>query len=132
MYAGAGTTPPAAWVCNDDYWDAGDGCDCNCGALDPDCGGAGQQLHGCTGLDQPTCDTQGLCTGGGACHAVPGSAYLTHYMVIGTAPTTFGGTVRTGRYEATAEFGMAGAWQMALEWDGPAGRGSVTFEGAVQ
>jgi hypothetical protein len=37
-----------------------------------------------------------------------------------------------GRYEATAEFGMAGAWQMALEWDGPAGRGSVTFQGAVQ
>jgi hypothetical protein len=37
-----------------------------------------------------------------------------------------------GRYEVTAEFGMAGAWQMALEWDGPAGRGSVSFEGAVQ
>jgi hypothetical protein len=37
-----------------------------------------------------------------------------------------------GRYEATAEFGMPGAWQMALEWDGPAGRGSVNFEGAVQ
>jgi Cu(I)/Ag(I) efflux system membrane protein CusA/SilA len=37
-----------------------------------------------------------------------------------------------GRYEATAEFGMAGAWQMALEWDGPAGRGSVSFAGAVQ
>ena len=38
----------------------------------------------------------------------------------------------TGRYAATAEFGMAGAWQLALEWDGPAGRGSVTFEGNVQ
>ncbi len=37
-----------------------------------------------------------------------------------------------GRYRATAEFGMAGAWQMALEWDGPAGRGSVNFEGTVQ
>ena len=37
-----------------------------------------------------------------------------------------------GRYEATAEFGMAGAWQMALEWDGPAGSGSVNFAGAVQ
>jgi Cu(I)/Ag(I) efflux system membrane protein CusA/SilA len=41
-------------------------------------------------------------------------------------------TVVAGRYEATADFGMAGAWQMALEWDGPAGRGSVKFEGAVQ
>jgi Cu(I)/Ag(I) efflux system membrane protein CusA/SilA len=37
-----------------------------------------------------------------------------------------------GRYVATAEFGMAGAWQMALDWDGPAGKGSVNFEGGVQ
>jgi Cu(I)/Ag(I) efflux system membrane protein CusA/SilA len=37
-----------------------------------------------------------------------------------------------GRYQATAEFGMAGAWHMAIEWDGPAGKGSVNFEGAVQ
>ena len=37
-----------------------------------------------------------------------------------------------GRYQATAEFGMAGAWQMAVEWDGPAGHGSVTFQGPVQ
>jgi Cu(I)/Ag(I) efflux system membrane protein CusA/SilA len=38
----------------------------------------------------------------------------------------------TGLYDATAEFGMAGAWHMAIEWDGPAGRGSANFEGAVQ
>jgi copper/silver efflux system protein len=37
-----------------------------------------------------------------------------------------------GRYAATAEFGMAGAWPMRVEWDGPAGRGSVSFEGMVQ
>jgi copper/silver efflux system protein len=37
-----------------------------------------------------------------------------------------------GRYLATAEFGMAGAWQMAIEWDGPAGQGSVNFQGSVQ
>jgi Cu(I)/Ag(I) efflux system membrane protein CusA/SilA len=37
-----------------------------------------------------------------------------------------------GRYETTAEFGMAGTWQMSVEWDGPAGRGSVNFEGTVQ
>ncbi|HJZ74012.1 MAG TPA: CusA/CzcA family heavy metal efflux RND transporter [Vicinamibacterales bacterium] len=41
-------------------------------------------------------------------------------------------TSTIGRYEATAEFGMAGAWHMAIEWDGPAGNGSVSFEGAVQ
>jgi Cu(I)/Ag(I) efflux system membrane protein CusA/SilA len=37
-----------------------------------------------------------------------------------------------GRYLATAEFGMSGAWQMALEWDGPAGQGSINFQGSVQ
>ena len=37
-----------------------------------------------------------------------------------------------GRYSVTGEFGMAGAWQMATEWDGPAGTGSVNFEGGVQ
>jgi Cu(I)/Ag(I) efflux system membrane protein CusA/SilA len=38
----------------------------------------------------------------------------------------------TGRYAATAEFGMAGAWQMRVEWDGPAGSGTANFEGTVQ
>jgi len=37
-----------------------------------------------------------------------------------------------GRYAATAEFGMAGAWHMSIEWDGPAGKGSVNFDGGVQ
>jgi Cu(I)/Ag(I) efflux system membrane protein CusA/SilA len=37
-----------------------------------------------------------------------------------------------GRYQATAEFGMAGAWPMTIEWDGPAGQGSVNFQGSVQ
>jgi Cu(I)/Ag(I) efflux system membrane protein CusA/SilA len=37
-----------------------------------------------------------------------------------------------GRYAATADFGMAGAWQMAIEWNGPAGQGSVSFQGSVQ
>jgi copper/silver efflux system protein len=41
-------------------------------------------------------------------------------------------TTEPGRYQASAEFGMAGAWQMAIEWDGAAGRGSVNFEGTVQ
>ena len=37
-----------------------------------------------------------------------------------------------GRYRATADFGMAGGWQMKVEWNGPAGKGSVSFEGTVQ
>ena len=37
-----------------------------------------------------------------------------------------------GRYSMTAEFGMAGGWRFTIEWNGPAGQGSVSFEGAVQ
>jgi Cu(I)/Ag(I) efflux system membrane protein CusA/SilA len=37
-----------------------------------------------------------------------------------------------GRFTATAEFGMAGAWSIGVEWTGPAGRGSASFEGSVQ
>jgi Cu(I)/Ag(I) efflux system membrane protein CusA/SilA len=37
-----------------------------------------------------------------------------------------------GRYQATAEFGMAGAWQIAIEWSGAAGKGSANFQGMVQ
>lgn len=37
-----------------------------------------------------------------------------------------------GRYLATGEFGMAGGWQMKVEWNGPAGQGSTSFEGTVQ
>jgi hypothetical protein len=36
-----------------------------------------------------------------------------------------------GRYAATGEFSMAGRWRISVEWDGPAGKGSVTFSGSV-
>lgn len=37
-----------------------------------------------------------------------------------------------GRFTVTAEFGMAATWPINIEWDGPAGRGAVTFQGSVQ
>jgi hypothetical protein len=37
-----------------------------------------------------------------------------------------------GRYRATGDFGMAGGWQMKVEWNGPAGQGSASFDGTVQ
>jgi Cu(I)/Ag(I) efflux system membrane protein CusA/SilA len=37
-----------------------------------------------------------------------------------------------GRFTATAEFGMAGSWPITVDWDGPAGRGSASFQGSVQ
>src|SRR5258706_8602754 len=39
---------------------------------------------------------------------------------------------RPGRYDAVAEFGMAGLWKWTIEWSGPSGSGSVAFEGSVQ
>jgi Cu(I)/Ag(I) efflux system membrane protein CusA/SilA len=41
-------------------------------------------------------------------------------------------TAAAGRYEGTAEFGMAGAWDVTVQWDGPAGRRSVAFQGDVR
>lgn len=32
-----------------------------------------------------------------------------------------------GRYSATTDLSMSGGWNLKLEWDGPAGRGSVTM-----
>ena len=37
-----------------------------------------------------------------------------------------------GRYRATGDFGMAGGWQMKVDWNGPIGQGSVSFDGTVQ
>ena len=37
-----------------------------------------------------------------------------------------------GRYRANGDFGMAGGWQMRVEWSGPAGRGAAVFDGNVQ
>jgi Cu(I)/Ag(I) efflux system membrane protein CusA/SilA len=37
-----------------------------------------------------------------------------------------------GLYRATGQFGMAGAWNMTIEWDGPEGQGSAAFDGSVQ
>ena len=36
-----------------------------------------------------------------------------------------------GRYLATSELSMAGEWRLSLEWNGPAGQGSVTFSPMV-
>ena len=37
-----------------------------------------------------------------------------------------------GRYRAEGEFSMAGTWRIGIEFQGPLGRGAVTFSGAVQ
>ena len=52
---GTPVTPPPEWTCDAQRYDAGDGCDCGCGAPDPDCDGGGSIEPG-TGVDDPTCD----------------------------------------------------------------------------
>ena len=37
-----------------------------------------------------------------------------------------------GTYQGTGEFGMSGAWRFSLEWNGPAGTGSLSFNGDVR
>jgi YtkA-like protein len=37
-----------------------------------------------------------------------------------------------GRYQATGDLSMAGTWRLTIDWEGPAGRGSVTFPASVQ
>jgi Cu(I)/Ag(I) efflux system membrane protein CusA/SilA len=41
-------------------------------------------------------------------------------------------TATAGRYDASADFGMAGTWPITIEWKGPAGAGAVSLEGVVQ
>jgi hypothetical protein len=59
-----------------------------------------------------------------AAMAMPGMAMTGTVSVIPAA--------QPGVYEASGDFGMSGSWQMTLEWNGPAGRGSAAFDGRVQ
>jgi hypothetical protein len=53
-------TVPAAWACSASFYATGDGCDCGCGAVDPDCASA--DVASCD-----YCDNVGSCNGGGGC-----------------------------------------------------------------
>jgi hypothetical protein len=37
-----------------------------------------------------------------------------------------------GRYKAQTDLGMSGGWQLKLEWNGPAGRGTATFAATAE
>ena len=59
-------------------------------------------------------------------------AAMTMPGMVMTSPITIAPAGQPGVYDATGEFSMAGSWQMTLEWNGPAGRGSAAFDGDVQ
>jgi hypothetical protein len=46
---------PSSWTCPSDYYGTLDGCDCDCGAWDPDCNTAGQKLYGCSSAPNMIC-----------------------------------------------------------------------------
>eukprot|EP00976_Prorocentrum_cordatum_P106120 1194387-Prorocentrum_minimum.AAC.1 len=51
---------PSDWQCDPILYGTDDGCDCECGAYDPDCSklqfaSAGGRLHGCNGMCESTC-----------------------------------------------------------------------------
>jgi hypothetical protein len=62
---------PANWTCDPVYYDAGDGCDCGCGAIDPDCA-TFQETYFCGGTGY-RCLASGECTHG------PWSCPLSNY-----------------------------------------------------
>jgi len=58
------TGVPDDWTCNPGWYGVGDDCDCDCGAVDPDCQD--------TSLDVYNCEEGEVCSSNGACIA-PGS-----------------------------------------------------------
>jgi hypothetical protein len=57
--------PLAGWTCGLAYYDAADGCDCECGIWDPDCDISGSTIYGCA--EGQACEKDsndaGVCTG---------------------------------------------------------------------
>ncbi len=65
----ADTPPQTGWQCNKSYYGTGDGCDCSCGAPDPDCNGGGCTAPGCS---SSACKRyHATCPTGSSCSLVP-------------------------------------------------------------
>ena len=56
--------------------------------------------------------------------------------MAGMSPMIGGSDVKPtpapGRYEIATDFSMAGSWQLAIEWDGPRGRGAARMAATVR
>ncbi len=61
----------------------------------------------------------------GSSMAMPGMAPMTAPIELEPAGTT-------GQYLAKSDFAMSGAWKFEVRWDGPAGRGSSSFNTNVR
>lgn len=61
----------------------------------------------------------------GSSMAMPGMAPMTAPIELEPAGTT-------GQYAAKSDFAMSGAWKFEVRWDGPAGRGTSSFNTNVR
>jgi len=61
----ASSNVPPEWTCGAQYYGASDGCDCACGAWDPDCDDASMGVYGCDDTVNPQC----VNSNGGTCQA---------------------------------------------------------------
>lgn len=61
----------------------------------------------------------------GSSMAMPGMAPMTAPIELEPAGTT-------GQYVAKGTFAMSGAWKFEIRWDGPAGRGTTSFNANVR
>jgi hypothetical protein len=61
----------------------------------------------------------------GSSMAMPGMAPM-------TAPIELEPAGSTGQYIAKSDFAMSGAWKFEVRWDGPAGRGTTSFNTNVR
>ena len=66
-----------------------------------------------------------------------GAVKVSATMPMGSGPLMTGGTdvkptPAPGRYEIATDFSMAGSWNLAVEWEGPKGRGSARLPGTVR
>ena len=61
----------------------------------------------------------------GSSMAMPGMAPMTAPMELAPAGPA-------GQYLVKSEFGMSGAWKFEVRWDGPAGRGTTSFNTNVR
>lgn len=59
------------------------------------------------------------------------AASMTMPGMVMTAPVSLE-PAGTGRYRATADFNMSGAWRFTVEWTGPVGAQSISFDGEVR
>ena len=75
---------PLAWTCDPSYYNVSDGCDCACGAWDPDCADASLEVFGCA---TPT----DVCanTNGGTCQAGTGVSSSRRRLTQVTDADTF-------------------------------------------